>query len=289
MPDEIAPVPAELLETRLQRLGEGIGKVVYASQHWVVKRPRTRSEILALIVIWRFLRRLERLLPLGLGKRLLERPSFQIRLLRRVVQPIVSVIPAGVWLSTRVGLTWRTYRKRDRRGERLAERYLRDGELMPRMIQFAPAWVRVQGWPGLLQVSEATERVEATLLQRLQTLASAERYSEVEQWLNLLLDVRQKGWRRGLFSTDAHLKNFGVIGERLVLLDAGGLTQSWEEIESRLAYEDGVEEPHVQLGLGDVLAACPAIAARFNARWKQVVRPEVVRRHWGRAKVISDS
>lgn len=280
MPDELAEVPAELLETRLRRLGEGIGKVVYASTHWVVKRQRSPSEMLALIVIWRLLRRMERLLPWGLGKGLLERPSPQIRLLRRVLQPVVRLIPLGVWLSTRIGTTWRTYRKRDRRGERLAERYLADGELMPRTIQFAPVSVKVQGWPGWLTVSEATERVEATLLDRLRELAQADRYGELEHWLNRLLEVRQAGWRRGLFSVDAHLKNFGVVGERIVLLDAGGLTQSWSEIESRLAYEEGVSEPHAQLGLRDVLAAQPAIATRFNERWKQVVRPEIVRQHW---------
>ena len=278
--DGLSDVPAELLETRLRRLGEGIGKVVYASPHWVVKRQRSPSEMLALIVIWRLLRRMERLLPWGSGKRLLERPTMQIRLLRRVLQPLVSLIPLGVWLSTRMGATWRTYRKRDRRGERLAQRYLADGELMPRTIQFAPVWVNVQGWPGWLTVSEATERVEATLLERLQELAQAGRFADVERWLNRLLEVRQAGWRRGLFSTDAHLKNFGVIEDRIVLLDAGGLTQSWSEIESRLAYEEGVTEPHRQLGLGGMLAEQPEMARRFNDSWKNVVRAEVVRQHW---------
>ena len=30
--------PAELTSGRLRRLGEGVGKVVYCSEHWVVKR-----------------------------------------------------------------------------------------------------------------------------------------------------------------------------------------------------------------------------------------------------------
>src|SRR5688572_17660085 len=55
--------PEELTRTRLLRLGEGIGKVVYASEHWVVKRERSPSAIIALIVIWKFLRRAERHLP----------------------------------------------------------------------------------------------------------------------------------------------------------------------------------------------------------------------------------
>lgn len=284
MSEELAEAPEELTATRLRRLGEGIGKVVYASPHWVIKRQRSPSEILALIIIWKALRRMERLLPWGLGRRLLERPSTQIRLLRRLMQPLVSLIPRGVWLSTHIGDVWRLYRKRDRRGEKLAERHLSGTGLMPRAIRFPPTRVKVAGWPGWLTVSEANERVEATLLARLIELARAERYAEVECWLDRFLDLRQAGWQRGVFSVDTHLKNFGVIGERIVLLDAGGLTRSWKEIESRLAYEDVVSEPHIQLGLGPVLGARPAIAARFNARWKQVVRPEVVQQHWPQAR-----
>jgi len=33
----------------------------------------------------------------------------------------------------------------------------------------------------------------------------------VELWLNRFLDTRLAGWQAGLFSTDAHLKNFAVI------------------------------------------------------------------------------
>ena len=49
-------------------------------------------------------------------------------------------------------------------------------------------------------------------------------FEEIELWLERLLETRQAGWQRGLFSVDAHLKNFGVCGDRIVLLDTGGLT-----------------------------------------------------------------
>jgi hypothetical protein len=131
-----------------------------------------------------------------------------------------------------------------------------------------------------LTVSEATERVEATLAQRLEDLARTGQYDEVERWLERFLALRPEGWRRGIFSMDAHLKNFGVIGERIVLLDAGGLTNRWHEVEARLEYEEVVSQPHIQLGLGSVLGGRPEIADRFDRRWKSIVNREVVGRHW---------
>ena len=56
-PRVLLHAPPELTAGRLKRLGEGIGKVVYASEHWVIKRPRTPSEIVALILLWKILPR----------------------------------------------------------------------------------------------------------------------------------------------------------------------------------------------------------------------------------------
>jgi hypothetical protein len=74
-------------------MGEGIGKVVYASEHWVVKRERTPFEIVALIVVWR----VERLLPKSLRGRIIDRPSRQLRFFRVVVQATLAVLPKAVW------------------------------------------------------------------------------------------------------------------------------------------------------------------------------------------------
>src|SRR5438067_1972020 len=71
VPELLPHAPPELTRGRLRRLGEGIGKVVYASEHWVVKRERSPSEILALIAIWRALRKLEHVLPRAFARRLL--------------------------------------------------------------------------------------------------------------------------------------------------------------------------------------------------------------------------
>ena len=112
--------------------------------------------------------------------------------------------------------------------------------------------------------------------------ACAERddFEAVETWLMRLLDLRRSGWSCGVFSIDSHLKNYGVIGERVVLLDPGGLTQCWNEIGNRLAWESSVEAPHVQLGLGKLLASRPDIAQRFDERWRELLTEEGVRRHW---------
>lgn len=279
-PRVLASAPEELTRGRLRRLGEGIGKVVYASQHWVVKRDRSPSEIVALIVLWKALRRLERILPGGWGKRLAERPARQIRVLRLLTRAAMAVAPKSLWFTAHVREVWRLYHRRNIRGEELAQAHLAGSSLVPERITFPPTRVRIAGWPGWLTVSEATERVETTLYQRLAELARAGRFEEVERWLDRLLELRQAGWRRGLFSVDAHLKNFGVIGDRIVLLDTGGLTNRWREIEGRLAYEEVVAQPHIQLGLGPILAARPDIARRFDARWKAIVNREVVRSHW---------
>jgi len=268
--------PAELTAGRLRRLGEGIGKIVYASEHWVVKRPRTPQEVVALILLWKFARRVEGFLPL----RLFEHPGRQIRFLRVCIQAVMRVLPKSVWLSEHVKDVWRIYRSRDRRGERLAREHLGGTPLVPETIEFPPTEVKVGGWPGWLTVSEATARVEDTLHNHLARLSREGSYDEVREWLDRFLDLRQSGWQRGLFSLDAHLKNFGVAGDRIVLLDSGGLTDQWHEVHERLVFEEVVVQPHVQLDLGAILAPCPEIAAAFDARWKEIVNRETVARHW---------
>jgi len=272
--------PRELREQRLRRIGEGIGKVVYASEHWVVKRERSSLETAALIVIYKLLRKAEPYLPASWSRRLLEKPSRRVRLMRVMMQGAMLVTPKSVWWTEQVRDVWMQYQKRNVRGERLVEQHLEGTGLVPERITFPPLRVRLMDWPGWLTVSEATERVEATLFQRLAELAQDEKWPEVELWLNRFMELRQKGWSMGLFSVDPHLKNFGVTGERIVLLDAGGVTNRWADIDRRLDFEDVVRQPHIQLGLGPILGACPDLAARFDRRWKDVVNRSVVRHHW---------
>jgi hypothetical protein len=279
-PHLLPHAPEELTGGRLRRLGEGVGKVVYASQHWVVKRERSATDIIALIVIWKVLRRIAQVLPAHLGEPLIRRPSRCIRLVRVMMRPLVLVIPRGVWLMTHIGEMWHLYDSRSVRGERLAKAHLTGTSLIPERVTFPPVRVRVGGWPGWLTVSEATERVEGTLYKRLTDLAARGRFDEMEEWLNRFLELRQAGWRRGLFSVDAHLKNFGVTGDRVVLLDPGGLTDQWPEIDHRLTSLAGFDAPHIQLGLGTLLLDRQDIADRFNTRWKEIVSHAGVRRHW---------
>jgi hypothetical protein len=280
VPEAMAQAPLELLTSRLRRLGEGVGKVVYASEHWVVKRERSPSEVVALIVLWNALRRLQRVLPRRMTERLLRGPSRQIRALRVVVQAIMLVLPKSVWFTTHIRETWSLYYKRDRRGQRLAEAHLTGTSFVPRTITFPAVRLKVRGWPGWLVVSEATERVESTLSSRLGELADAGRFDEVMNWLNRFLELRQSAWQRGLFSVDAHFKNFGICADRIVLLDTGGLTNRWRDIEKRLEFEAVVAQPHIQLGLGPLLAERPDIAEQFNSKWKAIVNPAIVRHHW---------
>jgi hypothetical protein len=279
-PRVLPHAPAELTGGRLQRLGEGIGKVVYASDHWVVKRERSPSAILALILLWKLVRRVEQNVPGGFGRKLLRRPSRQIRFLRVMVQGVVLVVPRSFWVATHAWQMWTLYTRRDVRGERLAETHLEGTKVMPETIEFPPVRVAVGGWPGWLTVSEATERVEGTLYQKLLELARAGRYEEMEVWLNRFLELRQAGWQRGVFSVDAHLKNFGVTGERVVLLDTGGLTNDWKEIEKRLRGDSEPRPAHRRLGLAPLLRGHPELAARFDAKWNETVNYEEVRRNW---------
>jgi hypothetical protein len=279
----IAAAPEELTNTRLYRLGEGVGKVVYASDHWVVKRERSPTQVVAIILLWKLLRKTESILPGGLGRRLMQRPSRQIRFLRMMVQASMLIVPKSVWFTSHISDVSKLYYKRDLRGQRLANTMLTGTSLVPERVTFPPTRVRVKGWPGWLTVSEATERVERTLDQHLSQLARLGRFEEVEEWLNRFLRVRQSGWQHGLFSLDAHLKNFGVCGDHIVLLDTGGLTNRWSEVERKLARERSAAAPHVQLGLKAILSSRPDIADRFDARWKQVVNPATVRNHWDRA------
>jgi len=279
-PRILAEPPEELISGRLQRIGEGIGKVVYASEHWVVKRERKPPEIVALIVLWRLLRRAEKILPWNIGERMLSKPSRQIRVLRLCIQAAMAVVPRAIWFPAHVREVWKQYHFRSVRGERLARARLTGTEFVPEEVQFPATRVKVKGWPGWLVVSEATARVEATLFQRLAQLAKAHRFDELEQWLERFLNLRLSAWQLGVFSVDAHLKNFGVAGERIVLLDTGGLTNRWPDIEDRLAFEEVVTQPHIQLGLGPMLGSRPDIAERFDERWKAIVNRDVVKQLW---------
>ncbi len=272
----LSHAPAELTQGRLLRLGEGIGKVVYASPHWVVKRERTPSQIVALIGLWRLLRRAERFLPRWLGRRLVERPSRQIHLLRLLMQGGMVVLPRAFWFTSQIREVWKNYYFHDARGQRLRREKLVGSDLIPEEVEFPSVRVRVGGWPGYLTISKATERVETTLYDRIEALAQQGRFEEVEEWLDRFLLTRRAGWSRGLFSLDAHLKNYGVVGDRVVLIDAGGLTNDWSEIERRLERE-AEGDPHVRLGLAKLLEGHEDLAARFDEKWRNMVNAHVVR------------
>jgi hypothetical protein len=137
--------------------------------------------------------------------------------------------------------------------------------------------------PGWIIVSEATERVETTLHDRINELARARRFDDIEVWLERFLELRRAGWQRAVFSLDAHLKNYGVIGDRVVLLDPGGLTNRFPDVEHRLGSDDEFTSPHVDLGLEMTLRDRPDIAERFDAHWRASVNPDAVRRYWPQA------
>jgi hypothetical protein len=272
--------PEELTRARLKRIGEGVGKVVYASEHWVVKRERGASEIIALILIWRLMKRLEPWLPGRLASRWFSHPSTPLRALRMALQALVSVVPRGIWFSTRWGRIWQKFVHRDVRGEYLAVKHLSGTSLVPETVTFPPTLVKVSGWPGWLVVTEATERVEETLYDRLKKLAAAGKWDEVERWLERLLELRRAGWRRGVFSVDAHLKNFGVIQSRVVLLDPGGLTDRWQDVAEHLASMEKNGPVTRQFGLEEILAGAPGLAERFETRWKELTSPQSLRDIW---------
>ena len=137
--------PEELATTKLRRLGEGVGKVVYASEHWVVKRERSPFEVVAIIVLWNVLRKLKNVLPHGWVDWLLRGPSRQIRLLRVLVQTAMLIVPKSVWFTTHIRRAWLVYTRRDVRGQRLADLHLQGTGLIPQTVQFPPAAVRVAG------------------------------------------------------------------------------------------------------------------------------------------------
>jgi hypothetical protein len=281
--------PEDLTRARLVRLGEGINKVVYASDHWVVKRQRRPSEIIALIIVWKFLKRLEHLLPGGFARRLMEKPGKRIRFLQLVFQVVVLPVPKAVWLATHIGSLWKWHSSREVQGQILADAYLAGTPLTPARVLFPPTRVKVRGWPGWLLVSEAMERVETTLQDRINDLARAMRFDEIENWLERFIEFRKSGWRRGVLSLDPHFKNYGIVGDRIVLLDAGGLTNNWQEIEHRLGREDEVERPHVRLGLEMTLRNRPDIAQRFDERWRAAVNVEAVQSHWPKKRQTAAS
>ena len=268
----LSEAPAELTRGTLVRLGEGIGRVAYASEHWVVSRERHPSEIIGLILTWKVLRKLDRLVPGEMGRRMLANPGRQIRALGLIFRVLVMAVPRSVWFTRHARHMWRQYSWHEKRGRTLADAHLAGTALVPERIEFPPTEVQVARCPGWLMVSEATERAETTLHERINELARAQRFDEVEVWLVRYLELRRAAWQRGVFSLDPHLKNFGVTQDRVVLLDAGGLTNVWPEIAENLRRDDELTPPHVRLGLDSTLRDRPDIADRFDTEWKATVK-----------------
>jgi len=113
--------PEELTRGSLFRLGEGIGKVAYASEHWVVSRERHPSEIIGLILTWKLLRKLDRLVPGEIGRRMLAKPGRQIRALSLIFRAFVLSVPRGIWFTRHARHMWRQYRWHETRGRKLAD------------------------------------------------------------------------------------------------------------------------------------------------------------------------
>jgi hypothetical protein len=105
-------------------------------------------------------------------------------------------IPRSFWLATHIGSLWRWHSSREVQGQQLADAHLAGTRLMPRRVTFPPTRVKVGGWPGWLVVSEATERVEATLQDRINDLARARRFDEITVWLERFLELRGSGCQR---------------------------------------------------------------------------------------------
>ncbi len=242
----------------------------------MVSRERHPSEIIGLILTWKVLRKLDRLVPGHIGRRMLAKPGKKIRALGLIFRVLVLAVPRGVWFTRHARHMWRQYSWHEKRGRTLADAHLAGTALVPERIEFPPTEVKVARWPGWLMVSEATERAETTLHERINELARAQRFDEIEAWLVRYLELRRAAWQRGVFSLDPHLKNFGVTQDRVVLLDAGGLTNVWPEIAENLRRDDELTPPHVRLGLDSTLRDRPDIADRFDAEWKATVRSDVV-------------
>jgi hypothetical protein len=272
----LSHAPEELTGGKLRRLGEGIGTVVYASDHWVVRRERSAADILALIVIWKALRGVARLLPGRLGARFLERPSRWIRLLRVTVRPLVVGFPHPVADDARradVAL----YLSRDARGGVWPNSAWPARRCCPSASRFRPcAWGR-----RLARMADGERGHRTGGGDTGPALAPPGDENRLRNWSagSSACWIAPGGLApRPVFDRRAP-QELGVVGDRVVLLDSGGLTDRWAEIETRLAPSDSAA-PHVMLGLETVLRARPDIAARFDERWNQVVSREGVLRHW---------
>ena len=121
--------------------------MVYASENWVIHRDRSPLEMVALIVLWKCLRKLEALLPGSWGIRLRDRPARQIRFLRVLVQGAILLVPQALWYSAHIREMLRLYHRRSVRGDRLAQDRLTGSDLVPDRIEFPPARVRIGGCP----------------------------------------------------------------------------------------------------------------------------------------------
>ena len=119
----------------------------------------------------------------------------------------------------------RVYRARDRRGEKLARKHLA-GE--PVWFPNASHFRRRRSWPGAARVAVRPRGHRARgRYPRPRSRTSQKRGISTKSSAQPIPPYPPERWQLGSFSGGCALKNFGVIGKRIVLLDTGGPTNRW--------------------------------------------------------------
>lgn len=236
---ENAHVPAVLTAQRLPRVGAGMRKVVYGTDALAVTRNRSFNESLALMLIRRFMRLLGRVasptsrfgLPpaIWLGARYrdgLMRPATIVqRALIPVVRVVLSVLPAFLVRRMATVQDIRRYRRRDIHGRWVVAQRLAGTGLVLERTAIPPTWISIEGWPWRFRATSYAPRVDRTVAQQLNDVASTRNPKELHDWFEQLLAFHEALWQRGIY-TPFKLSNFGIWQGRIVLLDYGEL---WDD------------------------------------------------------------
>ena len=291
-PPDPANVRAEFTGAPLERVGSGFESIVYGSTCWVVKVPRDErglaASLLATVVVGRALRPLRTCggapgnrEPAGAAMAFCRdrRGPTPVARGARGLPAILIMVPERSWRGSGIERRARWLRARAEECQRLAMRCLDGTPLVPRRVELPPTRIRTARWGRRRTVTTAYQRVDRTLWDEALRCGRLGRVDELDRWLDRFLSFQIMLWRRGvLFAASNPYENHGVLGDRLVLLDHGGLIEDPRTIRLSLdtVRTRWLEQTRDLYTTARSTASCEP----FGQRLSDLLQPSAVRMHW---------
>ncbi|MBZ0165314.1 MAG: rhomboid family intramembrane serine protease, partial [Candidatus Omnitrophica bacterium] len=299
-----AKVRAEITAQPLVRIGQGWQKVVYASDNWVVQQEWSIAAAATIVKRSRLLNKYIRRFVPNTTLASLRNPNtftvkqFAVKIAKIIVframfftlWSLFKMMPRFVLQRTHSGRAILAHRDEARQAEDILKNSaLANSDYIPRRYSIKPTKVRLAGHLFSVTTTQVVERADNTLHDHLAMLVAEGRVEEAKEWLDRFLRMQVMLWEMGLFEYTFQPGNYGVIGQRLVLLDHGEMTNRHDEINVKLARWH--DEAYVWTVSSFERAFGPEhqdIVQEYFERMTRLINKEAIEQHWPEAIEIEE-